>query len=130
MMNERMELLSPSSLRPPAGSYSHGVVAAGLVHVAGTVGVDADGHVAPDIETQTLQTIDNIVAILAKAGAGLHDVISATVYLTDMAEYGAFASAWATRFGPHRPARATVRADLVHPALKIEIQAVALAPSQ
>jgi 2-iminobutanoate/2-iminopropanoate deaminase len=125
-----MRVLSPTTLGPPAGNYSHGIVAGGFIHVAGTVGIDSNGSVPDSVADQTRQAIDNVEAILAEAGATLADVVSATVYLTDMADYRAFAQAWGDRFGEHRPARATVRADLVHPSLKVEIQAVAVDRSE
>jgi len=123
-----MRILEPSTMAPPAGNYRHGIVAAGLVFVAGTVGIGGpDNTFTGDggIEAQTLQAIDNVAAILADASASLADVVSATVYLADMADYEGFAAAWGERFGA--PARATVRADMVHPALKVEIQAIAVA---
>lgn len=126
-----MKILTPKSIPPPVGSYSHGIVAGGFVFVAGTVGLGPDNRIPPDagIEAQTLQAIDNVAAILAEAGATLTDIVSATVYVSDMADYAGFASAWGERFGAHHPARATVRADLVHPLLKVEIQAIAIARS-
>jgi 2-iminobutanoate/2-iminopropanoate deaminase len=126
-----MRVLAPSSVPAPTSNYSHGIVAGGFVFVAGTVGVGLDKRIPGDggIEAQTLQAIDNVAAILAEAGATLANVVSATVYLSDMADYAGFAAAWAERFGAHRPARATVRADMVHPALKVEIEAIATAPT-
>lgn len=124
-----MRVLEPDSLPPPAGNYSHGVVAGGFVFVAGTVGIGPDQKMPGDggIEAQTRQAIDNVAAILESASASLVDIVSSTVYLADMADYKAFSAAWGERFGEHRPARATVRADMVHPALKVEIQVIAAA---
>ena len=65
-------------------------------------------------------------AVLAEAGATLADVVSTTVYVKDFSEYKLFDQVWQECFGAHRPARATVKAELVHPSLLVEIQAIAV----
>jgi|CXWL01.1.fsa_nt_gi 2-iminobutanoate/2-iminopropanoate deaminase len=127
-----MAELNPSSIMQPRAHYSQGVVASNLIFVAGQTGVGGDpsqSMMGEGIDAQTRQTIANIEAVLADAGATLHDVVSTTVYLVDFALYAEFDRAYADCFGSTRPARATVRADLVHPSLLVEIQAVAVAGS-
>jgi 2-iminobutanoate/2-iminopropanoate deaminase len=50
------------------------------------------------------------------------------VFLVDVGDFAAFNEAWAEKFGDHRPARATVRADLLLEGLVVEIQAIAVVP--
>ena len=69
-----------------------------------------------------------IRTILAEVGATLDDIVSATVFITDLKHFGPFNEAWAAEFGDHRPARATVVAGLLLPGLVVEIQAVAALP--
>jgi 2-iminobutanoate/2-iminopropanoate deaminase len=123
-----MKILAPASLPAPTSNYSYGVAAVGLIYTAGIVGVNPSGEISETIDGQTKQTINNIRVILYEAGATLNDIISATVYLADFGDYRSFATTWATEFGDHHPARATVQSQLVHPALKIEIQVVAVEP--
>ena len=123
-----MKIINPGTVMPPQGGYSQGIQAGDLIFVAGQVGVDAHGKPTGDaaMAAQTRQTIANIVAVLAEAGATLADVVSATVYVKDFSEYRVFDQVWQECFGGHKPARATVKAELVHPALLIEIQAIAV----
>jgi 2-iminobutanoate/2-iminopropanoate deaminase len=65
--------------------------------------------------------------VLAEVGGDLRNVVSATVFLTDLANFGAYNEAWTEQFGDHRPARATVRADLLFDFL-VEVQAIAVLP--
>ena len=125
-----MKIINPGTVMRPQGGYSQGVQAGNMVFVAGQVGVDAHGKPTGDggMAAQTRQTIANIVAVLAEAGATLTDVVSATVYVKDFSEYEVFDRVWRECFGDHKPARATVKAELVHPALLIEIQAIAVRP--
>ena len=127
-----MKIINPSTVMPPQGGYSQGIQAGDLIFVAGQVGVDANGKPTGDggMAAQTRQTIANVAAVLAEAGATLADVVSATVYVKDFSEYKVFDQVWRECFGEHRPARATVKAELVHPALLIEIQAIAMRPAR
>ena len=62
-----------------------------LVFVSGQVGFGPDGKlVAGGIEAETRQTLDNIAAALALAGASLADVVKVTVFLADLEEFSAF----------------------------------------
>jgi reactive intermediate/imine deaminase len=112
----------------PIAHYSHGVMAGNLIFVAGQVPVDASGQLvgAGDIGAQTRQVIKNVEAVLAAEGASLADVVSTTVYLTNFDRYKDYDRVYAECFGGNRPARATVRADLVRPEWLVEIQAIAV----
>ncbi len=126
-----MKIINPKSVMPPPGGYSQGIQAGNLIFVAGQVGVDAQGKFTGDggMEAQTRQTIANVAAVLADVGASLADVVSATVYVKDLADYKVFNQVWDECFGDHKPARVTVRADMVLPPLLVEIQAIAVCPS-
>ena len=64
--------------------------------------------------------------MLAEVGADLTNIVTATVFLTDVADFAAYNEVWVAAFGDHRPARATVRADLMGPGLLVEVQATAV----
>ena len=123
-----MKVINPKDILPPQGGYSQGIKAGNLVFVAGQVGVDAHGKPTGDggMAAQTRQTIANLAAVLRDAGAALSDVVSTTVFIKDFTEYAVFDRVWQECFGAHKPARATVKAELVHPVLLIEIQAIAV----
>ena len=99
-----------------------------LVFVSGQVPLVNGQPAAPDIAGQTLATLDLVANILARTGCRLQDVVKATVWLTDAADYPAFNAAWAERFPPPAaPARSTVIAGLIA-AVKVEIEVVAVRP--
>ena len=125
-----MKVINPSTVMPPPGGYSQGIRAGNLIFVAGQVGVDAHGKPTGDfgMEAQTRQTIANVAAVLAEAGATLADVVSATVYVKNFTEYKLFDQVWQESFGGHKPARATVQAEMVMPQLLVEIQTIAVRP--
>ncbi len=69
--------------------------------------------------------LDRVRRVIAEAGGDLSNVVSATVFLTDLANFAAYNEAWVEAFGDHRPARATVRADLLFD-MMVEVQAIAV----
>jgi 2-iminobutanoate/2-iminopropanoate deaminase len=114
---------------PPGGHYSHAVVHNGLVFVAGQLPIDPANPKRPpgSIEQQTEQTLANVAAILEAAGSGLDRVLQMTVYVSDIALWGAVNTVYARVMGEHRPARAVVPVKDLHYGYQIEIQAIAAA---
>ena len=123
-----MKILNPETVAKPGPGYAQGTSVNGIVFVAGQVSIDADGHIVGkgDIVAQTRQTINNVRAVVEAGGLTLSHIASTTVYVKDLADYKGFAETWVAMFGNHTPARATIKADLVHPDLLIEIQAIAV----
>ena len=125
-----MQTINPDSVMRSTGGYSQGISSGEWIFVAGQVGMDANKQPTGDggMAAQTRQALANVAAVLAEAGATLNDVVTTTVYVTSFEAYAEFDQAWQEHFGDHRPARATVRADLVAPGLLVEIQAIAMKP--
>src|SRR4051812_5532020 len=116
--------LNPEGLHKPIGCYSQVVRRGGTVVASGMAAIDEAGAVVGenDVAAQTRQTIGNLEAALAGAGARLSDVVKVTVYLSDFDDYPAMDAAYREFFGGFPPARATVRADLVYPTLRVELE--------
>lgn len=101
---------------------SQGVVAGGVVYLAGQVADDTSA----DVRGQTAQVLAKIDAVLARAGSSKSNLLSATIYLKDMADFAAMNQVWdAWVAADGKPARATVQAELATPDYLVEIQAVA-----
>ena len=123
-----MRVINPPDLLAPAYAYSHGMAVGHLAFVAGQVALDGEGNLVGkgDVVAQTRQVLANIESVLRVAGASLSDVAATTVYLKELSDFEAFNRAYAEVFGDHRPARATVGAEMVRPEYLVEIQAVAV----
>lgn len=108
----------------PGKRMSQAVVANGFVFLAGQVANDTSG----DVANQTRQVLGEIDRLLTAAGSGKENILSANVYLADMADFAAMNSVWDVWVHPEaKPARATVEAKLATAEYKVEIQVVALA---
>jgi enamine deaminase RidA (YjgF/YER057c/UK114 family) len=102
---------------------SQAVVANGFVFLSGQVATDASA----DVEGQTRQVLGEIDRLLGVAGTRKDRILSATIYLADVATFAQMNKAWEAWVPVDaKPARATVEAQLVAPEYKVEIQIVAL----
>ncbi|MBJ7223529.1 MULTISPECIES: RidA family protein [unclassified Brenneria] len=100
-----------------------------VIHPSGLVflsGQTASGTTASSIEEQTQEVLRRIDAYLAEAGTGKEGILSATIYLREISDFGAMNQIW-ERWVPagHAPARCTVQAQLASPQLRIEISVTA-----
>ncbi|MEM0268864.1 MAG: RidA family protein [Candidatus Korarchaeum sp.] len=95
----------------PIGPYSQAVIAGDLVFLAGQIPIDPDTGevVSGGIREQTRRVLENIKAVLEKAGCSFKDVVSVTVFLKDISHFNEFNEVYSEYFGDVRPARATVQ---------------------
>lgn len=95
------------------------------VYLAGQVASDTSAG----MRGQTEQILANIDQLLAEAGTSRDHLLSATVWVTDMAEFAEMNAAWDAWVTPGRPpVRACVEAQLAGPQWKVEIMVVAALP--
>jgi len=109
------------------GPYSQAIDDGAMIFTAGQVALDpatmelVEGGVAEQSE----RVFANLRAVLAAAGSGLGKVVKTTVYLVDMADFGAMNEVYAKHFGEHRPARSTVAVAGLPKGARVEIDVVA-----
>lgn len=121
----KKELNSPKA--PGAiGPYSQAVMSGNLIFVSGQLPINAStGEMPSDIKAQTAQSIENIQAILAEAGATLDNVLKTTVYLADMSLFGVMNEVYAEYFKAVYPARAAFAVKELPKQALVEIEVVA-----
>ena len=78
---------------------------------------------------QAVLAMENLKKTLEAAGSTLSDLVSATRYLTDVAEQDELNQVWASYLGSHRPTTTTIEVSRLatHPRCKLEISAIAVA---
>ena len=99
------------------------VINNGVVYLSGQVAEDPEA----DIQEQTRSVLSRIDALLAEAGTDNEHLLSATIYLRDIANHFALMNEVWNAWVPngHSPARACVEAHMARPALLVEISIVA-----
>jgi 2-iminobutanoate/2-iminopropanoate deaminase len=123
----KKKVLTSARAALPIGPYSQGIQFGNLIFVAGEKGIDPrTGRIVPDgIEAETRQTLENIQAILAEAGAALDDAVSSTVHMTDLGEFAAMNRVYAEYFRKDPPGRTTVQVSALPAGAHIEITVIA-----
>lgn len=121
------DAISAPAAPPAVGPYSHAVRAGELLYLSGQTPLDpATGAlVEGDVAAQTTQVFANLRAVLAAAGRTFDDVVRATVYLVDMADFAAMNGVYGTVFDQPYPARTTVAVAALPLGARVEIELVA-----
>jgi 2-iminobutanoate/2-iminopropanoate deaminase len=122
-----IRLIQTPDAPTPAGHYSQATVHDGVVYVAGQLAIDpaTGARMLGSIEEQTERTLRNVEAILVAAGSDLAHLLKVTVYIADIAQWGAVNAVYARILGDHRPARAIVPTRDLHHEFLVEIDAIA-----
>jgi enamine deaminase RidA (YjgF/YER057c/UK114 family) len=119
-------LISSGSPFEATYAYSRAVAQGDWCFVAGTTGYDYAAMVMPDDTlTQTHNCLATIAKALAEAGFEMSQIVRLRTIVTDLAEWDAAAPAMREALGDIRPANTLIRAGLLTPEMKIEIEATA-----
>jgi reactive intermediate/imine deaminase len=106
--------------------FSKAVRAGPFLFLSGVLAMDAQANIVGDgVQEQTKIVLERIAATLAECGSSMRDVVRATIWLSDLADFGAFNEEYARHFGrSDLPARSCVQAVLYRGAkVEIEVQA-------
>jgi 2-iminobutanoate/2-iminopropanoate deaminase len=123
-----MDIIATNDAPKAIGPYSQAVKAGNVLYTSGQIALDpATGTlVEGDFAAQARRVFENLKAVLAAAGAGFGDVVKATVYLTDLANFATLNEIYASYFGDTKPARSTVGVAQLPKGASVEIDLVAI----
>lgn len=109
------------------GPYSQAVRSGDLLFLSGQIPLDpASGEmVTGDVTVQTERVMENIAAVLVEAGLSFESVVKTTIFLTDLANFGAVNEIYGSRFSSAPPARSTVEVKGLPRGAQVEIEVVA-----
>jgi 2-iminobutanoate/2-iminopropanoate deaminase len=110
------------------GPYSQAIATDGFVFTSGQLGLDpaTGAFVEGGVDAQAERALRNLGAVLEAAGSSFDEVLKATIFLVDMADFAAVNAVY-TRFMPTPPpARSTVQVAALPLGARVEIDLVAL----
>ena len=113
------------------GPYSQAIRAGKTLYLAGQIAIDPKTKqlmASASIEDQTRLVLENLKAVLEADGLAMENVVSTTVFLKDLNEFGKMNEVYATYFKVAPPARATVEVARLPRDVKVEISAIAVHP--
>ena len=122
------EAVSTPAAPAAIGPYSQAIRAGSLLFVSGQIPLDpATGTmVEGDIAVQTVRVLDTLEAVLAAGGASWADVVRATIFLLDLADFAAVNELYGKRFAGPPPARSTVQVTRLPRDARVEIDLIAV----
>ena len=123
----KRQIVATADAPKAVGPYSQAVWAGDFLFCAGQIPLDpASGNmVAGGITEQTTQVLKNISGVLRSQGLDFANVIKATVFLSDMNNFGAMNEVYAKFFAKDPPARSTVQVARLPKDALVEIEVVA-----
>ena len=126
-------MTAPEGAAPAVGPYRPVVRAGDWVVTSGQLGVVPGPDGAPQLVeggtyAEIRQALANLTSVLARGGATLADVVKATVFLVDMADFDIVGEAWVEAFAEPRPARSAVGVAALPRGARVEVEAWAYCP--
>ncbi len=130
-MSASRQIISTEHAPAAVGAYSQAVVVSGgrTLYSSGQIALDpASGAMVGegDVEAQARQVMTNLAAVLEAGGFGFEQVVRATIYLADIADFAKVNTIYAGHFGAQPPARACVQAAGLPRGALVEIDVVAV----
>ncbi|MFN3351192.1 RidA family protein [Pseudorhodoplanes sp.] len=124
------KVISTPNAPEAIGPYSQAIRAGNTIYLAGQIAIDPKTKELKKgtIEEETKLVLENLKAVLAAEGLGMEHIVSTTVFLKDLNEFGKMNAVYATFFPKNPPARATVEVARLPRDVKVEIAAIAVAP--
>ncbi len=112
---------------PHVPVFAHAAVAGDHVYVSGTLGLkdDFSAIVPGGVAAETRKALHHVERILAACDASLADIVKVSVYMTDLAEWGALNEIYMEVFGDQTPARIAVGVDALLLGASIELDCIA-----
>lgn len=123
-----MDYVATTKAPKAIGPYSQAVKVNGVLYTSGQIALDpATGNlVEGDFAAQARQVLENLAGVLREAKTDFQHVVKATVFLSDLANFGTLNAIYAEYFGDHKPARTTVGVSQLPRGAMVEIDLVAV----
>jgi 2-iminobutanoate/2-iminopropanoate deaminase len=124
MMNFHATDKAPKAIGP----YSQAVSVGNTYYLSGQTPIDpATGKlVEGGFDASARRVFENLGAVLAEAGLSFRNVVKASVFLIDFADFQAMNAIYAEYFGDHKPARSTIQVAKLPMGAPIEIDFIAV----
>jgi len=120
------EALVTSSAPSAIGPYSQGIRSGRLVFTSGQLPMTPSGElISEDIARAARRSLQNVMAVLGEAGGTAQDVVKVTIFLSDLADFGAVNEVYGEFFAEPYPARSCVQVAKLPKDARIEIEATA-----
>jgi 2-iminobutanoate/2-iminopropanoate deaminase len=131
LSSDRVVITAPNA--PAAvGPYSQAIKAGPFIYLSGQIPLDPKTGqiVGTTVAEQTERVIQNIIAVLEVVNSGLYQVVKASVFLKDLADFDEMNKVYATHFEVNPPARSTFQVARLPKDSLVEIEVVVYSPNR
>ncbi len=123
------KIINTSKAPAPIGPYSQAVLSGNTLYISGQIPMHPETGklVEGDIKKETLQSMENLKAILAEADMTFENVVKSSIFLSDMHQFAQVNEVYATYFDADTaPARETVEVANLPKFVNVEISMIAV----
>jgi len=122
------KIISTEDAPSAIGPYSQAVEVNNQLFISGQIPINPETGelVGDDLKKQTVQSLENLKAVLEAAGYSLQDVVKCELFISDMDNFNQINQIYAEYFTKDAPARACVEVSRLPKDVKVEIAAVAV----
>ena len=124
-----VKVVATSDAPEAIGPYSQAIRAGNTLYLSGQIPIDPKTKqlmATADIEAQTKLVLDNLKAVLKADGMDMSNIVSTTVFMKDLNNFGKMNAVYASYFPSNPPARATVEVARLPRDVQVEISAIAV----
>jgi 2-iminobutanoate/2-iminopropanoate deaminase len=121
------KIISTNSAPKAIGPYSQAVVAGPFLFASGQIPINplTNELIKAGIAQQTEQVLNNLKAVMEKAGGSMDSIVKTTIYLKNMEDFAKVNEVYGKYFAANPPARATVAVSRLPKDVDVEIDAIA-----
>ncbi len=123
------KIIQTNNAPAPIGPYNQAIFAGNTLYVSGQIAIDPkNGELnTGDLETETVQVLENLKAILTEAGLTMENIVKTSIFISDMNNFGQINEVYARYFNSENaPARETVEVANLPKFVNVEISAIAI----
>jgi len=122
-----IQTIHTSKAPKAVGPYAQAILAKDTLYVSGQLPIDPlTGEMKNNIEEQTKQCLENLLAIVEESNMTKNAIVKCTVYLQNMSEFSSMNQAYEAFFGDHKPARVTIEVAKLPKNALVEIDCIAV----
>lgn len=112
----------------PIGAYSQGTAYKNMIYTSGQLPVDMKSGklILDDIDKATKAAIENVIAVVEKAGGSKETILKTTVFMKDLSQFANVNAVYAEVFPENAPARSAIQVARLPKDVQIEIEAIAI----
>ncbi len=122
-------IINTTNAPAPIGPYNQAILSNGTLYISGQIPMNASTGelISGDIQKETKQSMENLKAILTEAGMTFEHVVKASIFLSDMNQFGEVNEVYGSYFNAETaPARETVEVANLPKFVNVEISMIAV----